>query len=355
MKSKTVFVGISGGVDSSVALMRLKNSGYNVVGVFIKVWHPDFFKCNWEEERLDAMRVAAHFDVPFMTCDAEEAYKSEVADYFIAEYKAGRTPNPDVMCNRTVKFGVFLKFALNKGADFVATGHYAQRYAEKDKKVKLLRSVDKNKDQTYFLWTLTQPELAHVLFPVGDSVKEEIRKEALRARIPVAQKKDSQGICFLGQVNIPEFLSHYIDLKEGAVINIDGEVIGSHQGALVYTVGQRHGFTITTEETRRSPYYVVARDIAKNTITVDTKPAILSSHSGCNLEQLQWISESPEEGSTLDAQFRYRQDPFLVTITDITENTAKVTPQSEVLLPAAGQSCVLYKGNECVGGGIISV
>ena len=183
----TVFVGLSGGVDSSVAAARLIDQGYNVVGVFIKVWHPDWMVCNWEQERLDAMRVAAHLDIPFLTCDAEQAYKNDVADYFIAEYQAGRTPNPDVMCNQHVKFGRFLDFATEKGADYIATGHYAQKIDNK-----LHRGVDTGKDQTYFLWTLSKERLGKSLFPVGDTPKEGIRKEAEQRGIPVATKKDSQ-------------------------------------------------------------------------------------------------------------------------------------------------------------------
>ena len=176
-ESTTVFVGLSGGVDSSVAALRLKNQGYHVVGVFIKVWHPDWLVCNWEQERLDAMRVAARLDIPFLTCDAEAAYRDDVADYFIAEYKAGRTPNPDVMCNKYVKFGRFLEFAETHGAHYVATGHYAQRL-DCDGTSELHRGVDTNKDQTYFLWTLTQAQLQKTLFPVGDSPKATIRAEA---------------------------------------------------------------------------------------------------------------------------------------------------------------------------------
>nr|MCU0678573.1 tRNA 2-thiouridine(34) synthase MnmA [Candidatus Paceibacterota bacterium] len=192
--AKTVFVGLSGGVDSSVAALRLKNQGHNVVGVFIKVWHPDWLVCNWEQERLDAMRVAAHLGIPFLTCDAEAAYRDEVATYFIESYKAGLTPNPDVLCNEKVKFGAFLRFALEKGADYVATGHYAQKGSGDEGETELWRGIDTSKDQSYFLWSLSREQLSRVLFPVGDTNKIDLRKEAEAALLPTAQKKDSQGV-----------------------------------------------------------------------------------------------------------------------------------------------------------------
>ena len=352
MKSKqTVFVGLSGGVDSSVAALRLQNEGCNVVGVFIKVWHPDFMVCNWEQERLDAMRVAAHLEIPFLTCDAEAAYKQEVADYFIAEYQAGRTPNPDVMCNQAVKFGAFVEFAKSHGADYVATGHYAQKVAKGDS-AELHRGVDVNKDQTYFLWTLTQAQLDYALFPVGNTPKEAIRKEAETAGIPVAAKRDSQGICFLGQVDIPEFLSHYVNLAPGDVLNTQGQVIGTHQGALVYTKGQRHGFTLTTQEITQKPHYVVATDLNKNTVTVDTQKPRLTEKQTITLTNLNLRADIT--GTNLQAQFRYRQTPFAVEMQLTEPGQCEITPLAEVDAPAAGQSCVLYDGMHCVGGGMIA-
>ena len=349
--SKKVFVGLSGGVDSSVAALRLKNQGYQVVGVFIKVWQPDWLACNWEQERLDAMRVAAHLDVPFLTCDAEAAYRDEVGAYFIKEYQAGRTPNPDVMCNQHVKFGAFLDFARAHGADFIATGHYAQR-AELGGAYQLLRGVDTNKDQSYFLWTLTQAQLAQVLLPVGNSTKAEIRAEATNANIPVAQKKDSQGVCFLGQIDIPEFLSHYTDLVPGKVLSESGETIGEHQGALVYTLGQRHGFVLHDTDTMRTPYYVVAKDTDSNTITVSSKPPVTNAEA-ITLTNCNWIPDTPK-GAHLTAQFRYRQQPFAVSLTPVDTHTVLLHVTDTTEKPAAGQSCVLYDGMRCLGGGIIA-
>ena len=347
----TVFVGLSGGVDSSVAALRLKKRGFNVVGVFIKVWHPDFMVCNWEAERLDAMRVAAHLGIPFLTCNAEVAYRDEVARYFIEEYKAGRTPNPDVLCNKEVKFGAFLKFAKAHDADFIATGHYAQKIKEGAGRSDLYRGVDHNKDQTYFLWSLTTDQLDFALFPVGDTDKKAIRKEAAAAGIPTAVKKDSQGVCFLGHIDIPEFLSHYTDLVPGDVLDEKGAVIGTHQSALVYTLGQRHGFTLTTNDTSRKQHYVIAKDIEKNTITVSTELSQVSETETVTLTNVI-LRTSVTINDQLEAQFRYRQTPFAIKIIGI-EPELVIQPLVETERPASGQSCVIYKGSLCVGGGII--
>jgi tRNA-specific 2-thiouridylase len=349
--NQTIFVGLSGGVDSSVAALRLQKQGYNVVGVFIKVWHPDFMVCNWEQERLDAMRVAAHLNIPFLTCDAEAEYRDEVAHFFIAEYKAGRTPNPDVMCNQHVKFGAFLRFAQSKEADFIATGHYAQRVEGKESP-ELRRGVDTKKDQTYFLWTLTPEQLAYTLFPVGDSPKDIIRAEAETAGIPTAQKKDSQGICFLGHVDIPEFLSHYIDLIPGHVLSEAGTVIGEHKGSFVYTIGQRHGFTLHTTDQERPPMFVTDTNIEQNTITVGTKEQIPTTADLMFLRS-PVLRQSVEVGEKLEAQIRYRQTPFSVTVTKKNDSSIEVTPVDDTQRPAAGQSCVLYRGSLCIGGGIL--
>lgn len=355
-KEKTVFVGLSGGVDSSVAALRLKNQGYDVVGVFIKVWHPDWLVCNWEQERLDAMRVAAKLDIPFLTCDAEKAYKDDVADYFISEYKAGRTPNPDVMCNKYVKFGAFLEFANEHGADFVATGHYAQNLQSKGSDpllYELHRGVDTNKDQSYFLWTLKQDQLKQILFPVGDTPKDKIREEAEAASLLTAEKPDSQGVCFLGHIDIPEFLSHYTELKVGNVINETGEVIGEHQGALVYTNGQRHGFTINDQSTSRQPHYVVDRNLEDNTITVSTTKPFTQAKEMIRLTDINLITEPSDLLEPIEIQTRYRQQPTKSTIVSIHHNKIELTLLAESESYSKGQSCVLYQGTQCLGGGII--
>ena len=350
-KAQTVFVGLSGGVDSSVAALRLKKQGYTVVGVFIKVWHPDFMVCNWEAERLDAMRVAAHLEIPFLTCDAEATYRDEVAHYFISEYKAGRTPNPDVLCNKEVKFGAFMHFAKEKGADFIATGHYVKRI-ETAEVAELHRGNDGNKDQSYFLWSLTQDQLDFALFPVGDTEKETIRLEASKAGVPTAAKKDSQGVCFLGHIDIPEFLSHYIELKSGDVLSEQGETIGSHQGALVYTLGQRHGFTLNNKDTARKHHYVVARDIDSNTLTVSEERKVTKQNDTVTLTNT--ILRSPlVVGDIVEAQFRYRQVSFKVTLVEQGSDTLTLSINEPTEQPASGQSCVLYRCSHCIGGGII--
>jgi len=346
---KTVFVGLSGGVDSSVAAARLIKQGYNVVGVFIKVWHPDFLECNWEEERVDAMRVAAHLNIPFLTCDGENAYRDNVASYFIEEYKAGRTPNPDVLCNREVKFGVFLDFAKSKGADFVATGHYAQvkHFANHSE---LHRGIDTSKDQSYFLWALNGEQLKRSLFPIGDTKKEDIRKEAAALGLPTAAKKDSQGVCFLGHVDIPEFISHYADLKPGSVLNEGGKIIGEHKGALVYTLGQRHGFSVSEPNLAGTPHYVIAKDVKNNTITVSIKPPVYTENEEIHLYNIITHETLPE---IVFIQTRYRQTPYEAKVIKQTDTEIILKPLQTSEKAASGQSCVLYLDNRVLGGGMI--
>lgn len=351
-RAETVFVGLSGGVDSSVAALRLLRAGYNVVGVFIKVWHPEWLVCNWEQERLDAMRVAAKLGIPFLTCDAEAAYRDDVARYFIDEYKAGRTPNPDVMCNKYVKFGAFLEFAKSHGADFVATGHYAERI-DTNGIPEMHRGVDQNKDQTYFLWTLTEEQLTRTLFPVGSSTKEVIRAEAAAAGLLTAEKKDSQGICFLGHIDIKEFLSHYTTLTPGNVLDEAGTIIGSHDGVLIYTLGQRHGFTLTNQDAHRSSYYVTARDLPANTITVAATRPTLEVSDTITLTNYN-VAASYAPSAVVMFQIRYRQVPHQAIIKSRQQDSIVLSLQESIEVPAAGQSCVLYDGTRCIGGGIIA-
>jgi tRNA-specific 2-thiouridylase len=339
---KRVFVGLSGGVDSAVSAALLKEQGYDVTGVFIKVWSPDFLPCTWRDERRDAMRVAAHLGIPFLFFDLEYEYKKGVADYMIEEYKKGRTPNPDVMCNKVVKFGAFWEKAKELGADFIATGHYARTDSEK-----LYEGYDNEKDQSYFLWTLTKEDLEHVLFPVGKYVKSDVRAMAKeKFKLPVSEKKDSQGICFLGDVDIEEFLSHFIDLQAGDVLNSKGERIGSHNGALLYTLGQRHGFVVTIKNPESGKFFVIDRNTEQNTITVSDEPKEIAEHakSKMEVETINWIGEPATECL---ARVRYRQEKFPVTISSTIVTFQK--PQTA----ASGQSIVFYKGDECLGGAIL--
>ncbi len=345
--SKKVFVGLSGGVDSSVSAALLKRAGHDVTGVFIKVWSPDWLPCTWKDERRDAMRVAAALDISFLTFDFSAEYKKGVADYMIEEYKAGRTPNPDVMCNKEIKFGCFLKKALAMGADFIATGHYAQVTA----KTELAEGADKSKDQSYFLWTLGRQELAHTLFPVGHLQKSAVRKLAERFRLPTAAKKDSQGICFIGDVDMKEFLAHYIETKRGDVLDELGKKIGTHDGAVLYTLGARHGFAISEKTPAGKPLYVVVKDLEKNTITVsartDSNNFLQSTHAVV-LKNTNFINGTPDENKTYGARIRYRQEKQLCKIKNAT--VSFTSAQTGV---AVGQSLVVYDGEICLGGGVI--
>jgi tRNA-specific 2-thiouridylase len=299
------------------------------------------------------MRVAAALNIPFLTCDAEVAYHDAVATEFIAEYEAGRTPNPDILCNKFVKFGAFLDFARVHGADFIATGHYAQCINNEGGRPELHRGRDLAKDQSYFLWSLSQTQLNQALFPVGNTEKSQIRNEAAAAGLLTAGKQDSQGICFLGHVDIPEFLSHYFTLTPGAVLDTNGTHIGTHRDARVYTLGQRHGFTISTHDAAREPHYVVARDLTTNTITVDRERPVWTIHSSLTLNQTTFRTPLVTE-QTYEAQFRYRQTPIPIKVTSQTEHTLTIQVLNETDQAASGQSCVLYDGSLCLGGGIIN-
>ena len=447
-KLKTVFVGMSGGVDSSVSAAVLQEQGYNVVGVFIRTWHPDFLECNEEEERRDAMKVAAHLDIPFLTFDFEDVYKKEVADYMISEYKVGRTPNPDVMCNKEVKFGAFLKKALSMGADFVATGHYVQiceasscfelpegstpvirgraqgrkigrSRADLNNKKKLLscsshsnlnmvneldaayvaestsfyylrKSIDPSKDQVYFLWTLKQEQLSKIIFPIGHLKKSEVRILAKKFKLPVAEKKDSQGICFLGAVDLKDFLKHYIEEKKGNVVlaqsgvegNENGEMIGYHEGVIFYTLGERHGFVITKKSPNDGAYYVVGKDVKKNILYVsqDKNGTLIQKesinlgafafgrnkklepkgiHDASNsltpsvfLKDTNWINALPEEDKKYTAQVRYHGEFLPCEIKILKDDLAQIIFEKAVLI-APGQSCVFYDKDICLGGGVV--
>ncbi|MDP3989101.1 MAG: tRNA 2-thiouridine(34) synthase MnmA [bacterium] len=340
---RKVFVGLSGGVDSSVAAYLLKKQGFDVVGVFIKVWHPDWLPCTWREERRSAMRVSAVLGIPLVTLDLEKEYKQGVVDYLIREYASGATPNPDVMCNREVKFGAFYTWARSKGAVYVATGHYARK-CEKG----LCTAKDQNKDQTYFLWTLSKEVLAHTLFPLGEYEKNDVRKLAHKAGLPTAEKKDSQGICFLGEVNMKEFLEHYIDIQPGVVLNISGEPIGTHNGALLYTIGQRHGFTIHKKGTDSPAQYVVSKNVEDNTITVS--PSFERAQSDVvTLKEINWNTDEAPKSNQLMCRVRYRQRLMPCEIVD--ESSVRLIGAHEPATP--GQSLVIYDGERCLGGGVI--
>ena len=347
-KGKKIFVGLSGGVDSSVSAALLLRAGADVTGVFIKGWYPDFLNCDWKEERRDAMRVAAHLGIPFLTCDAEESYKKYVIDYMISEYKDGRTPNPDVMCNKYVKFGTFFDFAMKHGADYVATGHYAQ-----SKDGLLCVGKDSNKDQSYFLWAVPKEHIEKTIFPIGDLEKNEVRKLASKFKLFTSDKKDSQGLCFLGKVDLDEFLSEYIPKEKGDVLNEKGEIIGAHDGVHLYTIGERHGFIITKKTTDDRPMYIISKDILKNTITVSCSemPKKENSVSEVILRDVNWTNFPTFEKKYL-CRWRYRQ-PLLECEIVEKNDTYKVSFSEIQNFVPKGQSLVLYDGEICLGGGII--
>jgi len=353
VKNKKVFVGLSGGVDSAVSAALLKNDGYEVVGVFIKAWTPVGYPCTWKEDRRSAMKVAAILDIPFITLDLEKEYKKEVVDYMIAEYKIGRTPNPDIMCNKEIKFGYFLKFALKNGADFVATGHYCQKIFNPQLSIfNLKEGRDKNKDQSYFLWTLTQKQLKYILFPIGNLQKTQVRKLAKKFGLPQAERKDSQGLCFLGKIDMKEFLLQYIPQKEGEVLNEKGEIIGHHKGVLFFTIGERHGFIITKKTEKQTPLYIIGKNIRKNTITVAPKSAfeeILKFSTFHSVKISSKIFSTPPNNKNLLCRIRYRQEKIACQL-----KGNKVIFDNPQIGISAGQSLVLYDGEICLGGGIIS-
>lgn len=365
-----VFVGMSGGVDSSVSAYILQRAGFDVRGYFIKVWQPDDVVCTWKDDRRDAMRVCAQLGIPFETVYAEDAYKQKVADYMIHEYSVGRTPNPDIMCNKYVKFGVYYDFAIASGAHFVATGHYAKtRIRKQSSHAELLQARDENKDQTYFLWAMKGENVSRVLFPVGDLLKEEVRIIAEYIHLPVSDKKDSQGVCFIGKIDMKDFIKQYVPVSIGDVLNTKGEIIGSHSGSILYTIGERHGFDLFHQTPDTKPSFVIKKDIVKNLIYVGLQEELMQAERAdiAYLEDINFISKESGNNKKLKARIRHRQklqnvsvEPYILEKTSGTGAAQDgqigivvkfKEPQSGV---APGQSCVLYDGEVCLGGGIIS-
>jgi tRNA-specific 2-thiouridylase len=289
------------------------------------------------------MRIASLLDIPFITLDLEKEYKEGVIDYMLEEYKEGRTPNPDVMCNKEVKFGAFLQFAKKNGAKYVATGHYAQIENRTLKK-----SVDGNKDQTYFLWTLTKEQLQHVIFPVGGYTKDEVRRIAEKYNLPTAKKKDSQGLCFVGTIDVKTLLKEYIEEKHGDVVDESGAVIGFHDGAVFHTIGERHGFTVTKKGTDDTPYFVIKKDKEKNTLTVSHTPP--KEHTGNILHiSKENFTQDLQEGDIYEARSRYRAP--LARVRKVNEGFEVVDGD---ITRVPGQSLVIYRSDSCLGGGILS-
>jgi len=347
-----VFVGLSGGVDSGVSAALLKEQGYEVTGCFIKIWQPEFIECSWREDRLDAMRVAASLGISFREIDLSDEYKKEVVDGMAADYARGITPNPDVLCNTSIKFGHFLKWALAEGADCIATGHYARlrQGFGGQARIDLLRGIDHNKDQSYFLWQLGQEELARTMFPIGELTKRAVRALAKKFGLPNSDKPDSQGLCFVGDVSMEEFLARFIPLKSGPVIDMGGKRIGEHQGAALYTIGQRHGFNVNGSASARS-HYVVSANTRDNTVVVSVNRADCERKEA-RLTSIHWINLTPTLPFACDIQARYRETPVAATIHKEGGGMSVRTAEPHIFSP--GQSLVLYQGDTCFGGGIIT-
>ncbi len=343
LKGKRVFVGLSGGVDSAVTAALLLQQGADVVGVFIQGWYPPGMPCTWAEDRRDAMRVAAHLHIPFITLDASREYKEGVIDYLLREYKAGRTPNPDIMCNREVKFGAFYRYAKENGADFIATGHYARVLHGEE--VELHRGIDPAKDQSYFLWAVPKEAIAFSLFPLGNSLKQSVRTQAQKLRLPVAEKRDSQGICFLGSISVDDFLKAEFKAEPGKMLLKDGTHIGTHAGAVLFTLGQR----VSSTDAPAGPWFVIAKDIQANTLTV-AHAVELQERAELALSEQNWLME-PGAGE-IEAQYRYH-GPRVRGIL-IQNGTAFLPSEPLPEAPAEGQSLVFYSGTRVLGGAIIS-
>ena len=330
---KTVFVGMSGGVDSSVSALLLKNAGFNVIGVYMKNWSRNLpgMKCPWAEDLADAKRVATKLDLDFRIFDFEEEYHQKVVDYMLSEFKKGNTPNPDIMCNQEIKFKLFYEVAKEQGADLIATGHYARTDSKN-----LLKAIDENKDQTYFLYRISEDAVQHTIFPLGNFLKPDVKKLAAEAGLDNAYKKESMGVCFVGEVGIRDFLKEYFEVNPGEIVDRETkQVVGTHEGAIFYTIGQRHGLNLSGG----LPYYIVDKDMKNNIVYVSRN---------INNPDL-WTKQLKLKDVFLRPLF----DQTALLKIDHTTKTATLVFDTEFKRPATGQSAVFYVGDACVGGGII--
>ncbi|MBI5151696.1 MAG: tRNA 2-thiouridine(34) synthase MnmA [Candidatus Pacebacteria bacterium] len=353
---KRVALGMSGGVDSSVSAVLLQEQGYDVTGVFLECWRAP--GCRAEEDRKDALGIALQRGIPFEVLDFKKQYKEKVVEYFFTEYSAGRTPNPDVLCNKEIKFGMFYDWAMAHGFDGIATGHYA-RVGVVDGQKALLRGTDEKKDQSYFLYLLHEEQLEHILFPIGHMKKSEVRMLAEKHNLSVAKKPDSQGICFIGEINVHSFLKERLGENPGVVVNTKGEVIGEHNGLWFYTIGQRHGFTLRGKirsdhhEWKHviPPFYVIAKDAEHNTLIVGYGEETLRDRF--IIHQTHWIGNAPRDQG-MHVRIRHGGALLPATITQRIESEdveVRLTTSAQGI--AEGQSAVLYKNVTCLGGGVI--
>ena len=357
-----VIIGLSGGVDSSVGIIKLQEAGYDVEAMFMRNWdsavnndilgNPDLMDevCPQEKDYMDAKRVAEQLGVKLYRIDFIEEYWNEVFTYFLEEYKRNRTPNPDILCNKEIKFKAFLKKAEEMGADYIAMGHYARVIHDGDKHY-LLRGVDSNKDQTYFLSQLTSAQLSKALFPVGELTKPEVRKIATEHNLVVATKKDSTGICFIGERNFKEFLKNYLPAQPGNMVTSDGTVVGTHEGIMYYTIGQRHGLGIGGPG---EAWFVIGKNPQKNELIVgqgDEQELLFANRA--IIKDINIINGPLVNTDTLSAKFRYRAPDVKVKLKYLDDNTIEVITSEPVKAITPGQACVFYDGEYCLGGGTI--
>lgn len=354
-----VVVGMSGGVDSSATALKLKREGYDVVGIFMKNWDDtdENGVCTATEDYKDVQAVANQIGIPYYSVNFEKEYWNKVFEYFLDEYKKGRTPNPDVICNKEIKFKAFLDYAMDLGADYVATGHYARVERDDDGTVHMLRGVDSNKDQTYFLNQLSQDQLQRVMFPLGEMEKPDVRQLAEEAGLKTADKKDSTGICFIGERDFKEFLMNYLPAQPGEMQTLDGDVVNTHDGLMYYTIGQRQGLGIGgSKEYGNEPWFVIGKDLERNVLLVGQgfhHEHLYATHLEAN--DFSFTVKAPAEAEfRCTAKFRYRTDDVPVTIKmndDRTEAIVEFDEPQRAITP--GQAIVLYDGEECLGGGTI--
>ncbi|WP_159564393.1 tRNA 2-thiouridine(34) synthase MnmA [Budvicia diplopodorum] len=355
---KKVIVGMSGGVDSSVSAYLLLQQGYQVAGLFMKNWEEDDSDeyCSASDDLADAQSVCDKLGIELHTINFSSEYWDNVFEHFLAEYRAGRTPNPDILCNKEIKFKAFLEFAAEDlGADYIATGHYVRRQ-DVDGKSRLLRGVDTNKDQSYFLYTLSHEQVAQSLFPVGELEKPEVRRIAEQLDLVTAKKKDSTGICFIGERKFKDFLARYLPAQPGKIVTVDGETIGQHQGLMYHTLGQRKGLGIGgLKDGGEDPWYVVDKDLINNRLIVaqgHDHPSLFST--GLIAQQLHWVDRlTVNQPFCCTVKTRYRQQDVSCTVTPHGDDRIEVRFDEPVAAVTPGQSAVFYQGEVCLGGGVI--
>jgi tRNA-specific 2-thiouridylase len=355
MNKKTVVVGMSGGVDSSVAALLLKEQGYNVIGLYMLNWEENDINgaCTSDSDYADVQRVCALLDIPYYSVNFSKEYQDRVFKYFLKEYECGRTPNPDVLCNREIKFGPFRDYALSMGADFIATGHYCGIEHTNDGKHYLLKAKDTGKDQTYFLNQVRQSQLEGVLFPLADLNKSQVREIAESNGLATAKKKDSTGICFIGERNFRKFLSTYLPAQSGKILTLDGEYVGEHIGLMHYTIGQRKGLDLGGRKGEEGRWFVVKKDLKNNVLYVSHGDESPLFSAACDVSEINWIGDMPQVTSFYcTAKFRYRQ-PEQKVLVNLTGNGARVVFDEKQRAVTEGQYAVFYDERRCLGGGVI--